>query len=514
LVRINTETLTEPVGNSLTQKENSYDQIVKSSSIIGGAQIINMGIGLIRTKVVAVLIGPSGIGLIAIYQSIVELASTIAGLGINTSGVRVVAQSYGKSDVQNLAKTVRNLRRISWFTGIAGMLLLAGLSPWISQLSFGSKDYAWAITTLGVTILFSNITGSQAAFIQGTRRIGDIAQMSVWGSLIGTILSVCMYWAFGVEGIIPALVGLSFVTFVVSSYYARNITLEETVPTWSETWKQSRVLIEFGIAMIISGVMGAGVAYATRVLITHQSNIDGLGIYSAAFGISGMLVQFVLGAMGADFYPRLAAKSNDHPGMIKLINEQTEVGLLLAFPGIMATLVFSPLIISILYTREFSESALLLRWFIIGCLGRIISWPLGFSLLAKGQTSLFVMTEIAFNLLHLGLIWMGLQTMGLQGTAAAFAILYVAYAAIILTINRMTIDFCWSSRVRTLLAWMLPVCIVNFAISLLLPQTAAILVGCLLTFTSSIVCLRQLAARLDPAHRISKFGNIFRTNLL
>jgi enterobacterial common antigen flippase len=501
------ETITEPLTNSSPvskpPEESSYGQIVKSSSIIGGAQVINMAIGLVRTKLVAVLIGPSGIGLMAIYQSITGLASTIAGLGINTSGVREVAQFHGKGDAVGVAKTIRTLRRVSWFSGIAGMLLLAGLAPWISELSFGTRDYAWAIAALGVTILLGNITAGQTAVIQGTRRIGDIARISVWGSAAGTIVSVGFYWALGIEGMIPALIGLAVISLMVSSYYAWQIKLDSAAPTWSETWIQSRGMIQFGIAMVISGIMVTGVAYVTRLLIANELSIESVGIYSAAYGVSGIFVQFVLGAMGADFYPRLTTEANNHPRMTQLINEQTEVGLLLAFPGLLATLVFAPWIINLLYTSEFSEASELLQWFVIGCLGRVLSWPLGFSLLAKGQSSLFIMTETFFNLLHLGLIWVGLQTMGLPGTAAAFALLYVAYAGTMLIINKLTIDFRWTHQVWTQLAWMVPIGAAIFASSLMLPTTAAMIVGGLLIIASGLICLNQLVKRLGSNHKLS-----------
>src|SRR5947207_2017819 len=66
----------------------SYGDILKSSALIGGSAAISMVFGIIRTKVMALLLGPSGIGLIGVYNSISELARGIAGLGIKSSGVR------------------------------------------------------------------------------------------------------------------------------------------------------------------------------------------------------------------------------------------------------------------------------------------------------------------------------------------------------------------------------------------------------------------------------------------
>jgi PST family polysaccharide transporter len=57
---------------------SSYGQILKSSSIVGGAQAINYVVGLLRTKAVALLLGPSGVGLVGLYVSAIGLVGTFA----------------------------------------------------------------------------------------------------------------------------------------------------------------------------------------------------------------------------------------------------------------------------------------------------------------------------------------------------------------------------------------------------------------------------------------------------
>jgi hypothetical protein len=51
--------------------KNTYGQILKSSALIGGSSIINIGIRIIRTKAMALILGPSGVGLMGLYESII-----------------------------------------------------------------------------------------------------------------------------------------------------------------------------------------------------------------------------------------------------------------------------------------------------------------------------------------------------------------------------------------------------------------------------------------------------------
>lgn len=493
---------TEDVPSS-TNTPNSYGQILKSSSIIGGAQLINMGIGLVRMKLVAVLIGPSGIGLLGAFQSITALASILAGLGIQTSGVRDIAKYHESADRTGVSRTVTTLRRLSWFTGTAGMLLLMLLAPQVSALSFGSTGQTWAIIVLSVTVLIGTITGGQSAVIQGTRQIGDLARISIWNALFGTLSTVGMYSYFGVHGIVPSLVVMSMVTLVISSYYARSIELSKVKTSWRESWCQSSAMVRFGLATVASGVVGAVVSYLTRSLIIREFDLMAAGIFAAAFSLSGMFVQFVLGAMGADFYPRLTSVSNDHARMIRLINEQTEIGLLLAFPGLLFTLVVGPYALIFFYTKEFSSASDMLSWFILGCVGRVVSWPLGFSLLAKGKGGLFMVTEISFHLLHIGMIWVGIRMLGLIGVSVAFAILYLCYTFVVRLVANLTIGFVWSKTVCQLFAWMIPVALIVFLSASLLPQKIALLFGLLMNMAVGLQCLRQLALRLGNQHKLT-----------
>jgi antigen flippase len=451
-----------------------------------------------------VLIGPAGIGLLGIYQSITGLTATVAGLGIQTSGVRDIARFHGQGDDVGIAKTIATLRRVCWFTGIAAVLMLAALGPWISEISFGSRDYSWAIAALGLTILFGNISAGQGAVIQGTRRIGDIARISVWGSVFGTVAAIGLYARFGIAGIVPALLLMSMISLAVSTYYARQINIVIVATTWRESLRQAQSLIKFGLAMVFSSAVTMLVTYLIRILIIEGFSLTGAGVYFAAFSLSGMFVQFVLSAMGADFYPRLTSESGDPVRMRQLINEQTEIGLLLAFPGLLSTLVLAPYAIAFFYTAEFAPAADLLQWFLLGCIAKVLSWPLGFSILAKGQGGLFMATEIFFNTLYLGMVWLGLEIFGLIGVGVAFAVMNMIYSGTMLVITRYTIKFSFSRGVWQLLLWMAPLAIAAVLITRSTPIAYILPAGTFVTLVGGVLCIRQLVPRLGSDHSISR----------
>jgi PST family polysaccharide transporter len=483
---------------------NNYNAILKASSLIGGAQGVSLVVGMARVKFAAVLIGTAGVGLLGAYQSFQALAATVAGLGLQSSAVREIALAASESHSDRLAHLVLALRRFCLLAGIAGCVLVAAFSVPISQLTFGNDDHALEIVILGIPVLFTVLQGGQMAVIQGLRKIGSLARLNVFGAVFGTILSIGLYTWLGVQGILPSLVGMGVITLLLSSWQARQIKLPKVVHDWSESFRLARGFVGMGLAFMWSGLMVAAVAYLTRVLVVQSHGLEGAGLFSAAFNLSGMFVGFVLSSMSADYFPRLTAVFGDRGSANQLVNEQTEIALLLAVPGLLATLTFAPWIVRLLYTKEFLPAAPLLQWFVLGCLGRVISWPMGFLMLAAGKSRWFVISETGAGLLHLAAVWFGLALWGLTGTGIAFCVLYVVYTCAMVVVSRSLTGFAWSKRTTRLILFGLTAVLGLFILAYCLPPLSAFVSGAVLTGLGSLFCIRELCSRLSDDHRLKR----------
>jgi len=489
----------------MDQEKSSYGRILKSSSIVGGAQGVNMLLGMVRVKVAAVLLGPVGIGLVGTYLSIQSLAATLSGLGVNSSGVRDVAEAAGTNDSERIGRTVLTLRRICWLTGLIGAILLAVFAVPLSYLTFENSDYAWQIALLGLSVLLGSVSAGQMALVQGMRRIGDLARLNILTSIAGTIIVIGFYAWLGLDGIIPSLLTLATVNLAGSFWFSRRVPVSKVAMSWRDSLLAARGLVTLGLAFMWSGLLIAMVGYTTRALISREIGLVAVGVFTAAFGLSGMVVNFILGAMGADFYPSLTAVSHDHQKMGDLVNQQTEIGVLLATPCLLATLALAPWVIQIFYTPEFAQSADLLQWFALGCLGRVISWPMAFIILAKGSGKLFALSETLANVLHLALIWLGLRWIGVEGVAIAFCFLYISYTAGMVFISRYLINFHWSATVWRLFFVLVPISLLTMVLSRWLPIIPATISGAVLTIFTFLFCVRGLCFRLGREHRIVQF---------
>ena len=418
----------------------------------------------------------------------------MAGLGIGSSGVRQIAEAVGSDDQRKISRTIISLRRVALISGVAGLCLLFLLSGTISQITFGNSSHARDIALLSVTILFVAVSSGQTALVQGTRRIKDLAKLSILGALLGTVLSIPIIFIFGENGIVLFLIAVSATSILTSWWYSRKIKVNHVVMSWRESLIEAKPLLRLGLVFMATALMMAGTLYLLRVYVVRQLGLDAAGIYQAAIALSALYVGFILDAMGRDFYPRLTAISNDNSKCTTLINHQMEIGLLIAVPGILVTLTLAPIVITIFYSSKFLLAVDILRWQILGILLRVITWPMGFLFMAKGNGKIYFWSELFANCTHLGLIWLGVKYFGLPGTGMAFFGMYLLYGLLIYWIVRTRYEFTLTSRSVQIISLALVASGTVFLISFILDGTVNLVVNGVISIVIGTYCINKLIA--------------------
>jgi PST family polysaccharide transporter len=474
-------------------EKHSYGQILKSSALVGGSSVLKIAIGIVRTKAMAILLGPAGFGLFGLFGSISDLSQNIAGMGINSSGVRQIAEAVGSSDTKRIARTAAVLRRTSIVLGLLGAVFLAAFSKQVSRVTFGSTERTSAVALLSIAVFFTLISGGQGALIQGMRRIADLAKMNVLGAFFGLCTGIPLVYFFRQQGIVPSLIAVAATTILTSWWYSRKIKIQVPSVTLVEVKNEASALLKLGSAFMVSGMMTMGVAYAVRIIVLRRVGVDATGLYQSAWTLGGLYVGFILQAMGADFYPRLTASANNDEECNRLVNEQTLVGVLLAGPGVLATLTFAPLIIDLFYSARFGAAVSVLRWICLGVTLQVISWPMGFIIVAKGKQNLFVASELAWTAVAVTLSWLCVKKFGLDGAGIAFFGSYVFHAFLSYSIARVLSGFrCSYDNIRTGLLILALIALV-FCGCYLLPLLWATSVGVIAVIVSSLYSVRTLA---------------------
>lgn len=427
---------------------NSYRQILRSSFIIGGASIINILIGLIRTKIVAMVLGPAGIGLIGLVQSLMATAATVSAMGLGTVGTRQISEAAGRNDQQAVSDARRAL-----FWGTLLLATLGGLVFWacrhiLADQILNDPTLSGIIGWLGFGVSLTVVSGTQGALLRGLQRTGDIARVSVYAALLSSILGVSALLLWGEQGLLVFFISAPFASFVIGQWYISKLPPIESNPTsvrvMTEHWK---TLARLGTAFMVTGITVSMGHLIVRTLIQRQLGTDALGNFQASWMIAMTYIGFVLGAMGTDFYPRLTSVIYDNAAVNRMVNEQSEVALLLAGPVLLGMLGLAPWVIELLYSSAFGDAVAILRWQVMGDILKILSWPLGIVILASGDSRTYVITESIAILTFVGLTWIGLPLIGVEAAGVAFLGMYLLYLPFIYWLVWRRTGFVWQRPV-------------------------------------------------------------------
>ncbi len=473
-------------------------RVIKSTTIIGGSSVINIVFRILQAKATAVLVGTSGVGLMGVFNTVLGLASLVAGMGLETSGVRQIAEAMGSGDQERIARTVHAFRRMALLLGVAGAVLFYALRYPIAQITFNDTQYAEAIGLLSVALFSIVYATAQSALIRGMQRIGDLAKVSVFGIALGTLVGLPVLYIWRMDGVAPYLIISAALTVLIAWWYARRIQLARVVITWAQVGKDVREMLSMGLVFMLSGLGTLAATYLVKVMILRNLGLDAAGLYEAASMVSNVYVGFVLGAMGADYFPHLSALSHDNPESNRLINAQVEVGMLAAAPGILAVLAWGPFLLQLLYDTTFMPAFEILRWQALGTFLRVFSWPLAYLMLARGKKSLYFWTELATNIFYLLVLLAGVQWLGLAGVGVAFLLMYVFHTAITWIVARRLSGFDWSGGNLARLALLTPAVLVVFACVIFLPTLWAALIGGALALLVGAYSLRALYRLFGP----------------
>ena len=472
---------------------------------MGGAAGLNYATSLARIKVVALLLGPSGVGLIGLYSSAMLLIGTISGLGISASAVRELAVASGEKDTRAIGRTFRILQRTCWVTGILGWLLVILFAHPISVYVFASPNHVVALSILGATLLLNALFAGRQALLQGLQRIEDVALISIFGALISTIVAVGIYAWLGENGIVPVLVSTAAISLALTYGFSRKVRLASVRVSWADTLNGAKSLLGLGIAFMVISVTTAALDTLTRAIVTNRFGVDAAGIYQSAWALSGTFAGVVLAAMGTDFYPRLSAAIYDEPLAARLINQQTEIGILMALPGMLVTLLFAPVCMQIAFSSQFLGGAELLRWMMLGVFCKVLAWPMGFIPLAKGASRLVICVDLVFTSIQLVLLLWLVRVQGLAGVAQALALTFVLQVLIAMWVGRMLIGFAWCSDVKRLVAVSIGLILASFVIPLIMHGLAAFVAGTLMSLAGCIVSLRGLLGKLGRGNIVKRW---------
>ena len=411
----------------MSDQKSSYRQVMKATSLFGGVQVFNILISIVRSKFIALFIGPEGMGIAGLLNTTLNLVNGATNLGLDKSGVKDISYALNNSTETEVARTVKVLRRLVWITGVAGSVLMIVFSWLLSKLAFGDTSFTLAFVWIALALLFKQLASGELAVLQGLRKLKHLASANVFGNLAGLVITVPLYYFFRLDAIVPAIIISTFLSFAFTTYYRAKTKLEKVNVATNKVFSEGKEMVRLGITLSVSSMIALLAAYVIQIYISSEGGVSEVGYYTAGIVILNTYVGLIFNAMATDYFPRLSAIADSVTQVRKTVFEQAYIAVLLITPIILLFLIFAPLIITILYSGDFLPVVIFVSWGILGMLFKAASWSIGYVIIAKGDSSLFIRTAIGFSILLVGSNVLGYYFGGLEGLGISFCIYYFVH---------------------------------------------------------------------------------------
>lgn len=481
----------------MTEQQSSYRQIMKATSLFGGVQVFQIIIQIIRSKFVAILLGPTGIGIMGLLNSTIELIARFSGFGLKTSAVKDIAAEHSSGDQYQVALKASIIRRLVWITGIVGTLITLLLSPWLSQITFGNRDYTLAFIWISITLLFTQISSGQLVILQGMRKLQYLAKANLFGSLLGLVTTVPLYYIWGIDGIVPGIIVTSIIILLLSWYYSRKVTIPHIRVNIRQVIAGGRNMLFLGFMISLSGLISLGSLYVVRIYISNTEGVDQVGLYNSGFAIINTYVGLIFTAMATDYYPRLSAVAYSNRLCKQTINQQAEVAILILAPILIVFIVFINWVVILLYSTKFVAINEMIIWAALGMFFKAVSWAIGFILLAKGVGKIFFWNELISNIYLLGLNILGYRFLGLKGLGISFMISYILYLIQVFVLSKIKYEFSFDKAFVQIFLFQFLLALSSLITIYILSKPYRYIVGAVLIVVSVWYSIKQLDSRLD-----------------
>lgn len=397
----------------------------------GGGSAANLILGILAIKVMAVVLGPAGVGLFSLLRQTQQTALTLAVL----NGQMAVVQGTAMREEKARAEYLATVLGILILTGSVVSLGVFVFAPQLAAWIIGQTDASTVRTVrwLSLSIFLSTAASYLTSLLNGYRAIGRVAlsQIASFGLmaslayptafLVKIGYPMAFAWLFAASGSASLVLGLWFA--LRSDLLA--FLFDKTKRRFNRPAAQH--FLRMAGTMLLTGFVGTAVPLAVRSLAARRFGLYEVGIFDVAWTLSMAYTTLILTFFSTYYLPTLSQTRDLRERQI-LVYQVLRLSILLMFPLIIAVIAFKPLVVELLYTSDFLPSLKIMRWMLIGDCFKVLSWVFGYTMIAYSDMRTYLMTEIIWGSLMLcGSAISVLSFNSLQGIGVSFIALYVTY---------------------------------------------------------------------------------------
>lgn len=408
--------------------------LLKTSFFTSISTAVTFLSGFVVTKVVAVKIGPVGMAYVGQFQNSIAILAMFSTFAI-TSGVIKYLSTY-KDEPLKQQQVVTTAISIIILCSLAVSLFVIPASNFLSRASFHNSDFWLVYLLYGLFVTIISLNTLFSSVLNGLKEIRILTTVNIIGSLTGILFTVSFATLFGVKGVLIASNFTAFTVFCINIYYSKklkNISWKPNFKKWDVP--MVKLLLPFTLMGFVSGFASPTMQLLVRDRIISKFSLTDAGCWQAVTRISDYYLAFIITVLGVYYLPRLSEINSKDELRKEILNGYK---IILPVVGLLAALIwiFKVWIVHILFTADFLLMIPLFKYQLIGDFLKIGSWLLGFIMLSKALTKIFIISEIIFSSSFVVLSYLFMDSYGVIGATYAFCLNYALYWILMLLLMR------------------------------------------------------------------------------
>lgn len=413
--------------------------IVKVFGLNAVSTLLHMCTGLISIKVVASIIGPSGIAILGQLNNLNSILQGLAAGGIRNGVTKFIAEH--KDNESKVRVYISNALRISAiFTLIISLVCILG-HKLLSEKVMLSPHYGYVFIVLGFTIFLFTLNSLLISILNGFKEFKKYININISSSIVSLIFSVTLCFLWGLKGAMISAVTFQSVVLFVTLYQCRKCYWFKIENFFGA--KENNALkqyLQYTLMVVTTLCIVPVSQMILRGYVISEISITEAGWWEGLNRISSMYLSVITTSLSIYVLPRMSEiidKWEIKQELIKCYKFVVPISL----SSIVFIYLLRHFIIGILFTPDFYPMENLFIWQLIGDFFKIVSWLLSFLMLAKAKTKLFISTEVIFGFFMLGISSVFVRKLGTVGLNIGYMINYIVYFIVMVIVFRDVI-FC------------------------------------------------------------------------
>jgi len=423
-----------------------FKKLLKNTSFLISTKFVQFFAGIIRSKINALVIGTTGVGIVSQIAFIINRMYQLTTLGMGEAIVKQIAGGADSPEVNKVInKSLKSYLIFSFIFLIVSSFILFLFAESLTNFLFGDikyKNYYFlAILTIPILILNS----IPFSILKSFKDVKTIARARIGVIAVNLILFIPLVLIFKLNGAVVFLPISFVVTLSFNFWYAKkkyfnkyNVTFDSILKTPINKIVSKEILVFSGFGLIIA-VYGIFYDFFSRSLVVSSLGVEKIGIYSPIIRWFGLFSGFIMPSFSTYLFPRYSAVQTDGE-LTGIINDSLRLSTLMLMPLLMLAIPYRNVFIELFYSKDFLEASLYLPFHFFGRVFFIWFSAMVIALKPTGKIKWHALFYIILYTINIIVSYIFIPKYGLYGLVitsivGVFILFFIVYAYLNKTVN-------------------------------------------------------------------------------